>query len=366
MKKIIFSILILITSNQLLCQDFYFGAWQEGSGEEQVRITTTLNAWIDYANDFVNNKGLYLKDFEYYEVNGQSYFFGAWQEGSGEEQVRITTTLNAWIDYANDFVNNEGLYLKDFEYYEINGQSYFFGAWQEGSGEEQVRITTTRNAWIDYANDFVNNEGLYLKDFEYYEINGQSYFFGAWQEGSGEEQVRITTTRNAWIDYANDFVNNEGLYLKDFEYYEMNGQSYFFGAWQEGSGEEQIRITTTRNAWIDYANDFVNNEGLYLKDFEYYGELITNISSPEHKFDISIFPNPANDYLRIESDKLGASNIRIFNLYGQLILEIKEVNLPQVIDIQELEEGVYAVEIEISDSVILKKRRVKKKTDENQ
>ena len=66
MKKVILSALIFVMSNQIFCQQNYLGAWQTGSGEEQVRITTTLDAWIDYANDFVNNQGLYLKDFEYY------------------------------------------------------------------------------------------------------------------------------------------------------------------------------------------------------------------------------------------------------------------------------------------------------------
>ena len=82
MKKIGLSILVLFVSNFSFSQESYFGAWQAGSGEEQVRITTSLDAWIDYANDFVNNQGLYLKDFEYYEINGQSYYFGAWQAGS--------------------------------------------------------------------------------------------------------------------------------------------------------------------------------------------------------------------------------------------------------------------------------------------
>ncbi len=355
MKNIIFYILTLLAPSPLFCQGNYFGAWQSGSGEEQVRVTQSLDTWIDYANDFVNNEGLYLKDFEYYEVDGQSRYFGAWQSGSGEEQVRITTSLSTWIDYANDFVNNEGLYLKDFEYYEIDGQSYYFGAWQSGSGEEQVRITQSLDTWIDYANDFVNNEGLYLKDFEYYEIDGQSYYFGAWQSGSGEEQVRITQSLDTWADYANDFVNEEGLYLKDFEYYEIDGQSYYFGAWQSGSGEEQVRITETLNAWGDYANDFVNNEGLYLKDFEYYDILMTNVSSPELESDLSIFPNPTNDYLRIDSKNLESANVRIFNLVGQLILEVKETNLPQTIDVQNFEKGIYVLEIEVANAVVSKR-----------
>ena len=355
MRKTIFFIFISAIANQVFCQEKYFGAWQSGSGEEQVRITQSLETWIDYANDFVNNQGLYLKDFEYYEIDGQGHYFGAWQSGSGEEQVRITQSLETWIDYANDFVNNQGLYLKDFEYYEINGQGYYFGAWQSGSGEEQVRITQSLETWIDYANDFVNNQGLYLKDFEYYEINGQRYYFGAWQSGSGEEQVRITQSLETWVDYANDFVNNQGLYLKDFEYYEIDGQSYYFGAWQSGSGEEQVRITQSVNTWIDYANDFVNNQGLYLKDFENYGILTTNTVIQEPKIDLSIYPNPANDFIRINSKKTGGAKISVFNLFGQLIFELKELVLPQTIDIQNLEKGMYIVEIGIDNSVISKK-----------
>ncbi len=183
----------------------------------------------------------------------------------------------------------------------------------------------------------------------------QDNYFGAWQSGSGEEQVRITQTLDEWGDYANDFVNNQGLYLKDFEYYEIAGQSYYFGVWQSGSGEEQIRIPGTLNEWVDYANDFVNNQGLYLKDFEYYEGLITNVLSQKQEFDLSIFPNPTNDYLRIDSSVQEASHIKIFNLLGQLIFDIKEVNLPQIIDVRNFEKGIYVMETEISNSVISKK-----------
>ena len=92
-----------------------------------------------------------------------------------------------------------------------------------------------------------------------------------------------------------------------------------------------------------------------MKDFEYYERLVSNILTQEDKLDLSIFPNPTSDYLRIDSKKLETSNIRIFNLLGQLILELKEVNLPQSIDVRNFEKGIYVLEIEVSGSAVSKK-----------
>ena len=47
--------------------------------------------------------------------------------------------------------------------------------------------------------------------------------------------------------------------------------------------------------------------------------------------------------------------MRMYNLYGQLILKITKGDLPQMIDVQHLEKGVYVVEIDVSNSVVSKK-----------
>jgi len=159
----IFLFQITITIAQ---QGTYFGVWRPGAGVQQTRVETSLSAWSAQDNDFVNNQGLRLVDFEKYTENGQDYYFGVWRPGTGVQQTRVETSLSAWSAQNNDFVNNQGLRLVDFEKYEANGQDYYFGVWRPETGVQQTRVETSLSAWSAQDNDFVNNQGLRLVDFD--------------------------------------------------------------------------------------------------------------------------------------------------------------------------------------------------------
>jgi len=249
-------------------QNHFFGSWQQShNGAQWDRVTTTFEDWVKNDEYYVG-EGLRLVDFEHYNVDGQDYFFGSWQPGSGAQWDRVTTTFEDWVKNDEYYVGQE-LRLVDFEHYNVNGQDYFFGSWQQShNGAQWDRVTTTFEDWVKNDEYYVG-QGLRLVDFEHYNVNGQDYFFGSWQQSNnGTQWDRVTPTFEGWVKNDEYYVG-QGLRLVDFEHYNINGQDYFFGSWQTGSGTQWDRVTPTFEGWVKNDEYYVG-EGLRLRDFEHY------------------------------------------------------------------------------------------------
>ncbi len=68
-----------------------------------------------------------------------------------------------------------------------------------------------------------------------------------------------------------------------------------------------------------------------------------------NQLQISSYPNPASDYIQIKCNEL-PSNISIFNLNGQLVVELKQIqDLENKIDVQKLSEGLYILKVIIKE-----------------
>jgi hypothetical protein len=67
---------------------------------------------------------------------------------------------------------------------------------------------------------------------------------------------------------------------------------------------------------------------------------------------ISLYPNPARDYLRVEVQ--GFVEARLLDLQGRKVLETRE----QQLDIKKLKRGIYLVEVVTTDQVVRKRIRV--------
>lgn len=82
----------------------------------------------------------------------------------------------------------------------------------------------------------------------------------------------------------------------------------------------------------------------------------TTTSLKKHKvnqFNISIFPNPAKEYIRIKTDqKYDLLNVSIYNLTGQLL---KQIINKESIEVLDLHQGTYIVRIEIDNSFLYRK-----------
>jgi len=86
---------------------------------------------------------------------------------------------------------------------------------------------------------------------------------------------------------------------------------------------------------IDPASTFVNNEA----------ECALSIGDNAFELDVTIYPNPTDNYLFIEGNKNPIS-ISIYNLLGKKVMSAKNTNK---VDVKELSSGVYI--INISDGI---------------
>jgi len=65
--------------------------------------------------------------------------------------------------------------------------------------------------------------------------------------------------------------------------------------------------------------------------------------------DFNVYPNPANDFLKISNhNNLNIKHIYVFNLFGQQVLNFAQ--LPQQIDVSQLQKGQYYLQIETESS----------------
>ncbi len=72
--------------------------------------------------------------------------------------------------------------------------------------------------------------------------------------------------------------------------------------------------------------------------------LMLGTGEPEHDRTLKIYPNPANDWLNIESDE-EIREVRLYNLLGEEVLKLEIGNLGCQIDVSRLEGGIYFVKV---------------------
>ena len=93
----------------------------------------------------------------------------------------------------------------------------------------------------------------------------------------------------------------------------------------------------------------INNAGLITNNFYSNGQTLTptGISSiVNNKFEI--FPNPANNYIQIKmtTNELNGKTIRVYNVVGELVKTVNINNNEIRINIADLENGVYHINID--------------------
>ncbi|CAM1369260.1 glycosyl hydrolase [Tenacibaculum xiamenense] len=96
--------------------------------------------------------------------------------------------------------------------------------------------------------------------------------------------------------------------------------------------------------------DGSENSTFYFDDVQQTATLSTSevITSP-----ISIFPNPVDNRLYIDSSSITLSNIEIYSLLGKKLLEVSDI--PNSIDIQELSSGMYILKLYDGNKSVTKK-----------
>ncbi len=88
----------------------------------------------------------------------------------------------------------------------------------------------------------------------------------------------------------------------------------------------------------------------------YYSDIVGINEAIDNSL-ITIYPNPANDFIMINTQSINNNEIQIFNAYGQNVMIVEShCNVPQQrIDISQLPAGIYFIRISNDVNNITKK-----------
>lgn len=109
---------------------------------------------------------------------------------------------------------------------------------------------------------------------------------------------------------------------------------------------------------IDKYQPYPSNQPIITKEFYYQSSINVGLSENDFQSPISIYPNPANEYLQLSNYQKEISYI-IKDIYGKSLLfsssKIKNNDLNSKIDISTLQSGTYFIEINDGENLITKK-----------
>lgn len=124
--------------------------------------------------------------------------------------------------------------------------------------------------------------------------------------------------------------------------------------------QNEIKVTWTEGYFAEATLSVrgINNCGFgeYSEAFVVSVEDCTGIDNPQQAT-FNIYPNPANDKVEIGNGFTAISNIVIYNVLGKVVFETNEVNNSgfATIDVSDLEEGLYFVEMKTGSNSQLQK-----------
>jgi hypothetical protein len=156
--------------------------------------------------------------------------------------------------------------------------------------------------------------------------------------------------------------NWQGMSEVNFVMREMfpnqNGTSMDFSSSTTFTGSFDVEIAgyvKDNCEMVAFLQDEDTKEILQAAKFDF--EDIVGIGEHALRHSINIYPNPANDMLNIEAE--GMTSIRIMNQVGQLVM-VRNANASSfVINVSDLETGLYFVEITTQEGTLTEKIMIK-------
>jgi hypothetical protein len=175
------------------------------------------------------------------------------------------------------------------------------------------------------------------------------------------------------VDNANNDVNNPTLatvnkfrLTNNYQVFELNiteWNSQWNTANEVDSNNVAKLVLAINPAWYSYPG--TNNEGdpvdapfhgdVYIDYVSIGAPLSTGLISTLDQF-IKVYPNPALDKIYFNSDShlSGLSKIKIMDPAGKIIME-ESFNKLETLDISFLDKGIYILEVETSEGILIKK-----------
>ena len=324
-----------VSNDQLLSQSHYTYSYLFDSIGNQIEKisynwdmeTAKLNYGLRLTYEY-DNKSRLNKEVNYY-----------WNKQNNEWDI-------LWLECESGFGCDGGLKLYSYDstanYYVINYYDWISGE-NNWIINENFYETCTYDSIGNLVERFIDNGGLKERAIYFYDSLGNqsdlivylgdnelpefSHHCNYIYEIDGKIKERYEYE----YMFYNDFNDTTNLYLETYKY--------------------DIYDNLTEK--IHYAWDSENN--IWQKELKYvyyWSQLSTQIEENNFKSDIIIYPNPSFDKINI-AGLTKSSEIKIYNINGQLIKSFQQVN--NAIDISELNAGVYIINLTSNDKTFVRK-----------
>jgi len=188
--------------------------------------------------------------------------------------------------------------------------------------------------------------------------------------------IKLTElNKNTGCSSSNLFIvkiSNKYVSPKNVQVIPMGGDNNFLAApnvkdvirWGSiNKKTEEIRYYNSKNIYMDFSNIDTNSylyfvdhglsEECFTRSYYFYPEIVVGIENIDD-FELNIFPNPGQSYLKIESNDTKNKEVIMENLEGKIVLKSNfndKVNL----DINELPVGMYIIKIQTNTKTIINK-----------
>jgi hypothetical protein len=189
-----------------------------------------------------------------------------------------------------------------------------------------VELFRTKNRYLEPIQAKFHNEHIYLLA----SVKGIAYLFKFKSNGTyvGNRNLEFGISGNTSVRYTTFDVKNGSILLAGYRLSQSKelGIPFYF--------------------WSRPRFSIVKTEDKNWDNSDVWFERITPIENDNQKLKLFVFPNPTNDYIKIVYDNnKDFKDFEILNINGQCIKKGKLSEIENEINVSELTQGVYIVQI---------------------
>ncbi len=314
--------------------------------------------------DTIKWQGIYFNDFKINEVKQDSTFVF---ELTGNTFEAVKRDTSSWLAYLKE--NKLILDIDTIFNNSISGTYNYFDASYDHIKINNLNDTLVWDVdgtiYINYLYDYRYNITILCKDnailLAETDINCEFQPFPLYEFELNHFAILLDNdTIPGDIDHANKEID---IILPAFpEGYNMYTFNTFFNILGHNILLDGDRITSGAN----YGEiDFYESTIYTLKIVSYDNRYITytlnieleefvNTENLTENINIEVYPNPANDFIKVSGVEIG-NQLSILDINGRTLHSMKVANQTELINIEEFETGVYFIKIKNSENTLIKK-----------
>lgn len=329
--------------------DFYFGMWSDidigNAGNEFVECDVNRSCYFQYNNNGTDaNSGGTLGYGNYHPTQGVVILSGPWLDPDGLDNSKTFDISNPWcpngLGFEDGILDNERWGLTGFMHNNTNGL-----AWQATPVTATQFHGVMKSYWPD--NTYLRYGGWGHAVYYDYDVPSKFAYPGSSDPtGFGTSGVSYpfwNAISVGQMQTDEKSVGSMGPVTFGPGHVQIIEVAYVFAQDVVNAG-----VQPGKDLFFQYVDEIKN---LYTNG-NLYCNTSTTVEKAEDKNDVVLFPNPASDKLYINglgNDKI--LSIRILAVDGKLIKEL--TSNTRIIDLNEIETGIYFIEITTDDNKLI-------------